>query len=426
MKRIPQIVAALTYAAVLQAQTPAPAWELGKNPIAPATTVGKVELTNGVVKLDGANSFAVPAVALGSQENYTIEFEVKRPPGAKGGITFMSNADAKAKTGIKLQYYPPDYNACWLLTNGNMSLEYRGFLDDKFDKISFVVAGKKLSLFRNGLILAMTDTVNPSDLPLTFGSVEKAPLNAPYELRNLKVYAETLFPTGFDQSVERMRNYSGDGYFIQRVDVKDPKLPRILVVGDSISMGYRGFITERFKGKAYVDYWVGGTWFEPGSPRKDNSPVKRGWDGVLSNGPYDVISWNPMTLHMWTPQQAHRCNYETFPADLAEMVAHFKKTAPDTKFIWIRCTPYTTPAEGKPSVIDTKKSERLVTFNSLADTVIKQNGIPEIDLWGLCEKNLDKASKDGVHWNQEISKMMAAEIIAEIEKQLAAKGKKLN
>ena len=86
---------------------------------------------------------------------------------------------------------------------------------------------------------------------------------------------------------------------MQRSDIKDPALPRILVIGDSISMGYRGFITKHFKGKAYVDYWVGGGWLDPDSVKDRNSKVKKSWSGVLSNGPYDVVSWNAMTLHMW-------------------------------------------------------------------------------------------------------------------------------
>jgi len=39
------------------------------------------------------------------------------------------------------------------------------------------------------------------------------------------------------------------------------------------------------------------------------------------------------------------------------------------------------------------------------------------------EKNLDKASKDGVHWGADASRLMADEIIKEIEKSLPEKHK---
>ena len=60
-----------------------PTWELGKNPIDAVTTKGQVDLVDGVIKLDGTNSFAVPAGVLGEQSDYTIEFEVKKPADAK-------------------------------------------------------------------------------------------------------------------------------------------------------------------------------------------------------------------------------------------------------------------------------------------------------------------------------------------------------
>ncbi|MFA6293256.1 MAG: hypothetical protein WC637_15830, partial [Victivallales bacterium] len=64
------LMAALALAAVsaTQAQDAVPTWELGKNPMDPATMQGKIELVDGVVKLDCTNSFAIPASVLGAQE----------------------------------------------------------------------------------------------------------------------------------------------------------------------------------------------------------------------------------------------------------------------------------------------------------------------------------------------------------------------
>jgi hypothetical protein len=53
-----------------------------------------------------------------------------------------------------------------------------------------------------------------------------------------------------------------------------------------------------------------------------------------------------------------------------------------------------------------------------------KHGIPEVDLYGLCETKLDAipaGSKDSVHWPKEVCSQMAAEIIKEIEKVLPAK-----
>ncbi|MFZ4777931.1 MAG: SGNH/GDSL hydrolase family protein [Terrimicrobiaceae bacterium] len=416
---------ALAVSAHAQSQDAKPVWELGKNPIDPASIQGKVELVDGTVKLDGQNSFAIPASVLGAQNDYTIECELKRAPDAKGGISVFSNADAQNKTGIECGYSPPAYNTLGISINGHPTIEKGGFLDENFTKVTLVVKDRKLALFRNGLILAMTSEVAPSSLPLTFGKVMKAP-TTPYELRNIRIYDTAFFPTGFDKSAEMMRNFSGDEYMLQRVDITNPALPRILVIGDSISMGYRGFITEHFKSRAYVDYWVPNVMFrlKPSDVRGDDAPLKRAWRGVLSNGPYDVVSWNATTLHQWDPPD--RAPEDSYVSNMTEIVSWLKKIAPDTRFIWIRSTPVrTTPKEGRPTLIN-EINERNIRFNKMTDEIMAKYGIPEVDLYGLCETKLDTVpagSQDSAHWNKDVSREMADLIIKEIEKNLSEKQK---
>lgn len=406
-----------------QDQTPQPTWELNEKSVNPEMTQGVVTVADGTVILDGTNLLSVPSSFLGQQNDYTIEFSVKRPIETRRGETFnlVSNTDKKNKTGLGLVYHPPDYNAALLFVNDYKTAEQKGFLSEKFEKVTLVVKDRNLSLFRNGLILAMTSEVKPSLQPLSFGAIENRPTQ-PYEIKDIKIYDTAIFPTGFDKSAERMRSFSGEGYFMQRAEVKDHSLPRILIVGDSISMGYRGFIAEHFKGKAYVDYWVGGGWFGE-TARGPDSPAKRSWDGVLSNGPYDVVSWNAMTLHMWNGVPG-RCNEATYPANMTEMVEHLQKAAPHTKFIWVRCTPVrTTPATGRPT-IDPSKNDLVVRLNKVTDQIMTAHGIPNVDLYSLCEKRMDTVpagSKDALHWDKEVAREMADEIIKKIETSLLEK-----
>ncbi len=419
---IPSLFMLTLAASAIQAQTTAPVWELGRNPVSPNGTTGQVEVVNGAVRLDGSNVFAVPASVLGAQNDYTIEFEVKRPAGTKPGcgIVLVSNTDEKSKAGFALKYFPPQYNACWLFCNGYQTCEQRGFLGDAFTKLTFVVKDKRMTLFRNGLLLALTDAVKPSDRPLVFGgSASAARPPQAYELRNIRIYDRPVFPTGFDRSAERMRNFSGDQYFMQRAEIKDPALPRILVIGDSISMGYRGFIAEHFKGKAYVDYWVGGG---TDDMEGEKASGRSAWKGVLSNGPYDVVTWNSMALHAWPKPE--RCPEATYAARMTRAVEFITNNAPDSKFIWVRTTPWrTTPTAGRPTLY-TAENERIIRFNRMTDEIMAHDKIPEVDLYGLCETKLGtvaEGSQDAVHWNAEVARLMAAEIIKEIEKVLSAR-----
>ena len=422
--KIPVIFALTLVAPALQAQTPAPVWELGKSSIDPVLVKGKVKPVAGVIRVDGTNTFALPASVLGAQSDYTIEFEVKRPAEMKQGcgITLVSNTDEKSNAGFALKYFPPEYNACWLFCNGYQTYEQRGFLSDAFTKLTFVVKDKRMTLFRNGLLLALTDAVKPSSLPLVFGgSASDSRPPQPYEMRNIRIYDQPIFPTGFDRSAERMRNFSGDQYFMQRAEIKDPALPRILVIGDSISMGYRSYIAEHFKGKAYVDYWVGGG---TDNMEGENATGKCAWKGVLSNGPYDVVTWNSMSLHSWPKPE--RCPEDTYVARMMQAVEFITKIAPSTKFIWVRTTPWrTTPETGRPT-LNTVENERIIRFNKMTDEIMAKAGIPEVDLYALSENKLDTVaagSKDSVHWNADISRLFAGAIIKEIEKALKKSGK---
>ncbi len=407
--------------------SPQPVWELGKNPIGPELTTGTVALKNGLIEVDGENTLRLPASLLGEQTDYTIEFEVKRPAKMTSGhgIVLCSNQDETQKAGIQLNYYPPGYNACWLMVNTNRAEEKRGFLKDGFVKISLIVQDKQLMMFRDGMLLATSgNAIKSSSKPLTFGGAYNTQrMPETYTLRNIRVYNTAITPSGFDPTVERMRSYSGPGFKVDRVAIKDPSLPRILVVGDSISMGYRRYITEHYKGKAYVDYWVGGSWLNGANSILGQDPaLKKAWTGVLALGPYDAITWNPMGLHVWNPKHVpHRSPADKMPQMIQALVDHIMAVKSDkTRLIWVTTTPFCMPGRKGKEVgkIDEDMSDFIVKYNAICSGVVAKHGIPQVDLWAFAEKNLDKVGGDGVHWTGEASKLMADLLIQEIDKHL--------
>ena len=400
-------------------------WQLGKHSFSPEGT--GIDAAKGVVEFNGTNAFTIPVSVLGDQKDYTIEFEIKRDPRADGKdkdhLIWMDFSDPEKQTGICLRYYPPSYNAVWLHLNDGR-IEYRNFLPDakRFYRYTFVVKDRKLQVFRDGLLLILADTVKPSVKPIRFGEIKTQAVK-PYHLRNLKIYNKALFPKGFDPNVSRMRTCTGDQYTIQKADVKDLSLPRILVVGDSISMGYRSYITKHFEGRAYVDYWVGGTWSGKDAVKGENSDPKRGWRGVFSHGPYDVVSWNAMTLHMWNLNQAWRCPEESLEPNMLEMTEFLQKNFPETKFIWVRCTPVRNNLPDGTPVLENPANDRVVRYNRIVDGVMKKRGIPEVDLYAIAVSRLGTIRKgwaDTVHWDSATSKLFADAIIREMEKALAS------
>jgi len=76
-------------------QPPTPVWELSATTLDAATKVGTVTFESGSVGLDGTNALTLPPDVLGDQTDYTIEFEVNRPPETTSGhrLRLVSNAD---------------------------------------------------------------------------------------------------------------------------------------------------------------------------------------------------------------------------------------------------------------------------------------------------------------------------------------------
>lgn len=48
----------------------------------------------------------------------------------------------------------------------------------------------------------------------------------------------------------------GKGWRLNQATIKDPKRPRVLLIGDSILSGYMAHAIKQLEGKAYVDAWV--------------------------------------------------------------------------------------------------------------------------------------------------------------------------
>jgi len=137
-----------------------------------------------------------------------------------------------------------------------------------------------------------------------------------------------------------------------------------------------------------------------------NSPMERALTGVLSNGPYDIVTFN-FGLHYWTkPKRSPKDKHVPW---MTKITKHLKKSSPETSFIWIRTTPWrTTPDEGTPT-LKTEQNDRLIKFNKMTDKIMDENGIPKVDLYAIAEKQLGtvrKGSKDSVHWNGNVSKLV--------------------
>jgi len=145
----------------------------------------------------------------------------------------------------------------------------------------------------------------------------------------------------------------------------DPKLPRVLLIGDSVSRGYTQPTRQALAGKANVHR-------APANCGPTASGLKN-LEVWLGEGKWDVIHFNFGIHDRATPAA-------DYVKRLEEIVVRLEKTG--AKLIWAS----TTPIPDNPAQKQTAAS--IVEKNALAAEVMKRHGIPTDDLFGAMSPRL--------------------------------------
>ena len=185
-------------------------------------------------------------------------------------------------------------------------------------------------------------------------------------------------------------------------NTNDKKLPRVLLIGDSISVGYSNFVKDRLKGKANVDRLST-------SKAIDDPALLKETEYAIEGYKHAVIHFNN-GLHGWhvTEKDYEKC--------LQAYVKKLRELAPDARLIWAGTTPY---PSSKPGVtLDKEKNAVVLARNAIAEKVMKENNIPINDLYTLMVGDLDHltASKGNVHYNEKGRTMQGEAVAKEILK----------
>ena len=145
----------------------------------------------------------------------------------------------------------------------------------------------------------------------------------------------------------------------------DPKLPRVLLVGDSVSRGYTQPTRVALAGKANVHR-------APANCGPTASGLKN-LDVWLGAGKWDVIHFNFGIHDRATPAA-------DYVKRLEEIVVRLEQTG--AKLIWAS----TTPIPDNPAQKQTAQS--VVEKNALAAEIMQKHGIPTDDLFGAMTPRL--------------------------------------
>jgi hypothetical protein len=204
----------------------------------------------------------------------------------------------------------------------------------------------------------------------------------------------------------------------------DPKLPNVLLIGDSISIGYTRSVREKLAGKANVYRPMRGK--QPdncgdttiGLAKIDSWLGRQKWDVIHFNwGLWDLCYRNPQSKEPGNRDKLGG-KLSTTPADyeknLEQLVTRLKATG--AKLIWASTTVVPEGEAGR-FVGDEEK------YNAIAARVMKKHGIPTNDLFtltkGFAGKHFTKAGD--VHYTAAGYEALAVQVAGTIERLLARK-----
>ena len=188
-------------------------------------------------------------------------------------------------------------------------------------------------------------------------------------------------------------------------------LPRVLLIGDSISIGYTLAVREELKGKANVHRPL--TNCGPtirGVEQIDNWLGDQKWDVIHFNwGLHDLKYMGPNGENLADPKDAG--SHQQVPIDeyekhLRTLVARMKKTG--AKLIWCSTTPV-------PEGVAGRVVGDAVKYNEVAAQVMKENGVAIDDLYEFAKPRLAEIQlRANVHFSPEGSKVLAAQVAKSI------------
>jgi hypothetical protein len=200
--------------------------------------------------------------------------------------------------------------------------------------------------------------------------------------------------------------------------VDDANLPRVLLIGDSISIGYTLPVRKLLDGKANVHRVL-----------TNCGPTTRGVEQIdawLGDKPWDVIHFNwglhdlkymgPNDLNLADPQAAgsrQQVSPAEYEANLRQLVQRLKKTG--AVLIWCSTTPVPEGAQGRVP-------GDAARYNQIAARIMEEHGVVVNDLYAFAKPRLAQIQLPAnVHFTADGSAALAEEVACAITAALAKK-----
>lgn len=185
-------------------------------------------------------------------------------------------------------------------------------------------------------------------------------------------------------------------------------LPKVLIIGDSISIGYTDGVRQRLEKEAEVQRI-------PGNGQSTDFGLQH-IEEWLGDEKWEVIhfNWGIWDTHI-IAGGAIRNTTEVYRANLKALIEKLKVTG--ARLVWASTTPPATDIGGELGL----KKENTAIYNAIAKSVVDDYHVPIDDLYSLVLPRLKTLqAEDGVHFTPAGSEVLAEQVAESIRRALKA------
>ncbi|WPJ97340.1 SGNH/GDSL hydrolase family protein [Coraliomargarita algicola] len=399
--------------------SPHPVWDLSSNEIPPELQSGHIERVNGTITLKAGAAFAVPADAFKDPKNYTVQVTASINEFVENARFTAMKKQGTEDSGFSFSMNyrsDPWYARAVFTVVNNVVMRSNGIGGKSGPKLNTPYTFT-LSL-RDGFASFYIDgvpykkcymEVTPNNEPMWIGrNIDEDKLPMDVTISEVKVYGPDFVYTSDKETEEEHPRgvVAGKGWALDVPQVEHPEWPKVMIYGDSISMGYQRYlIPDLLEAHAYLFHCV--HFINGHVPQQPMAEMAASY-------PFDAIVFNNglHSLH-WTPDQV---SDEEIYKRMSQLAQSFKKGAPQAKIFYLMTTPHTAkrPAPNQEVNALGEKNDIVIRLNDISRQVMQDEGIEIIDVYSILADRLELASGDQYHW-----KGPAYEIISnEIQKKL--------
>lgn len=200
----------------------------------------------------------------------------------------------------------------------------------------------------------------------------------------------------------------------QAPTIDDLRLPRVMIIGDSISVGYTEEVRKLLAGKANVHRVAGNAGPSSSGVQKMAewlAPTNGTWDVIHFNfGLHDLkLGTGGKDNHPYATSDGHQVPLEEYERNLSKIVARFQTTG--AALIWCSTTPVPAGKLDPP-----RQPDDVIKYNTVARKVMTKNGVAIDDLFAVALPRLaDIQLPHNVHYTKAGSAELAKQVAASIE-----------